>query len=104
MSMKFLIQSKKQKIYLMSVIKHIGESGSNGHFISYFRNSVNQRFFCYNDASVSEVSVDDAIKTKISHNESEDVIPYIFPYTTVYGIIVPEAEYRAYSVSILVQE
>ena len=73
-------QKTYTKYFLCGVITHLGESGSNGHFISYFRNSMNQRFFCYNDASVSEVSVEDAIKTKISHNESEDVIPYILFY------------------------
>ena len=66
--------------YLCGVITHLGESGSNGHFISYFRTSMNQRFYCYNDAAVAEVSVEDAIKTKISYNADDDIIPYILFY------------------------
>ena len=41
---------------------------------------MNQKFYCYNDASVAEVSVEDAMKTKISRNENEDMIPYILFY------------------------
>jgi len=66
--------------YLCGVITHLGESSSNGHFISYFRTSMNQRFYCYNDAAVAEVSVEDAIKTKISYNADDDIIPYILFY------------------------
>ena len=73
-------QKTYKKYFLCGVITHLGESGSNGHFISYYRNGMNQKFFCYNDASVAEVSVEDAIKTKISYNESEDIIPYILFY------------------------
>ena len=73
-------QQTYKKYFLCGVVTHLGESGSNGHFISYFRNSMNQKFYCYNDAAVSEVSVEDAIKTKISYNENEDVIPYILFY------------------------
>ena len=68
------------KYYLCGVITHLGESGSSGHFISYFRTSMNQKFHCYNDTSVVEVSVEDAMKTKISNNADEDVIPYILFY------------------------
>ena len=73
-------QKKYKKYFLCGIVKHLGESGSNGHFISYYRNSMNQKFYCYNDASVAEVSVEDAMKTKISRNENEDMIPYILFY------------------------
>ena len=73
-------QRKYKKYFLCGIVKHLGESGSNGHFISYYRNSMNQKFYCYNDASVAEVSVEDAMKTKISRNENEDIIPYILFY------------------------
>ena len=73
-------QKKYKKYFLCGIVKHLGESGSNGHFISYYRNSINQKFYCYNDASVAEVSVEDAMKTKISRNENEDMIPYILFY------------------------
>ena len=32
------------------------------------------------DSSAAEVSVEDAMKTKISRNENEDMIPYILFY------------------------
>ena len=69
-----------RKYFLCGVITHLGESGSNGHFISYFRNSRQQNFLCYNDASVAEVGIQDAMKSKISFREDEDVIPYILFY------------------------
>ena len=68
------------KYFLCGIVKHLGESGSNGHFISYFRNDTNQKFYCYNDASVSEVPIEDATKTIISGREENDVIPYILFY------------------------
>ena len=71
---------KYKRYFLCGIIKHLGESGANGHFISYYRNSLSQKFYCYNDASVAEVSVEDALKTKISHNDKEDIIPYILFY------------------------
>ena len=71
---------KNNKYFLCGIITHLGESGSNGHFICYFRNSMNQRFYCYNDKSVVEVSVEDAIKTKIGNRSDDDVIPYILFY------------------------
>jgi ubiquitin C-terminal hydrolase len=69
-----------KKYFLCGIVTHLGESGSNGHFISYFRNSLNQNFLCYNDASVAEVGVQDAMKSKISFREDEDMIPYILFY------------------------
>ena len=71
---------KYKRYFLCGIIKHLGESGANGHFISYYRNSINQKFYCYNDASVAVVSVEDALKTKISYNDKEDMIPYILFY------------------------
>ena len=69
-----------KKYFLCGIVTHLGESGSNGHFISYFRNSLDQNFLCYNDASVAEVGVQDAMKSKISFREDEDMIPYILFY------------------------
>jgi uncharacterized UBP type Zn finger protein len=64
----------------MSVITHLGESGSNGHFIAYVRDGRSDRFYCYNDASVSKVKVKDAMKQKISKKEEEKITPYILFY------------------------
>ena len=70
-------QSKYKKYFLCGIIKQIG---SKEHFISYYRNSMNQKFYCYNDISVSEVSVENAMKTVISQKENENIIPYILFY------------------------
>ena len=74
-------QQSKKKYYLMSVIKHIGESGSNGHFIAYVRkNNSKTKFLCYNDSFVNEVNTEDAMKYKISNKEEEKITPYILFY------------------------
>ena len=66
--------------YLCGIITHLGESGSGGHFIAYCRNSQNDNFTFYNDSIVSEVSVEAAMSSKISDNESEKRTPYILFY------------------------
>ena len=66
--------------YLCGIITHLGESGSGGHFIAYCRNNQNDNFTFYNDAIVSEVSVESAISSKISNNENEKRTPYILFY------------------------
>ena len=69
-----------KKFYLCGLITHLGESGIGGHFIAYCRNNINDKFLCYNDASVCEVNIEDAMKAKISDNEYEKKTPYILFY------------------------
>ena len=64
----------------MEIIKHLGESGSGGHFIAYCRNSSNDKFICYNDATFYEVNVNDAMSTNISDNNFDKKTPYILFY------------------------
>ena len=68
------------KFYLQSVITHLGESGSGGHFIAYCRNGPEGNFLCYNDASVSTATVHDAMMSNISENVYEKRTPYILVY------------------------
>jgi len=79
----------KTNFYLQSVITHLGESGSGGHFIAYCRNGPNGDFLCYNDASVSKASVEDAMGSKISDKEYEKRTPYILVY---YQMDAPKAK------------
>ena len=58
-----------RKFYLCGVVTHLGESGSSGHFIAYCRNSSTSNFCCYNDAFVSEVSIETAISSTISNKD-----------------------------------
>ena len=73
-------QNSIKKYFLCGIITHLGKSGSDGHFIAYCRNNVNDNFFCYNDASVSPCSVKDAMSAKISEKEAEKKTPYILLY------------------------
>ena len=47
-------QEKKGKYYLIGMVVHYGESSMSGHFIAYCRMDRNSKWFCYNDAYVSE--------------------------------------------------
>ena len=69
-----------KKFYLCGIIKHLGESGSSGHFIAYCRNSFANKFMCYNDSVVYEASFIDAMTTNVSYNENERKTPYILFY------------------------
>ena len=69
-----------KKYYLCGIITHLGESGSGGHFIAYCRNNVNDNFLCYNDDKVTEVSIKNAMSSKISDNVLEKKTPYILFY------------------------
>ena len=41
---------------LYGVITHIGESGPNAHFIASCKSSIDDKWYRYNDASVSPIS------------------------------------------------
>jgi ubiquitin C-terminal hydrolase len=70
-----------KKFYLCGIITHLGESGVGGHFISYCRNSSTSKFVLYNDAIViNDVSVENALSSNITQNESEKKTPYILFY------------------------
>jgi ubiquitin C-terminal hydrolase len=69
-----------QKFFLCGVITYLGGSGSSGHYISYCRSGPNNGFICYNDSSVFDVSIKDAISTTISAKDYEKRTPYILIY------------------------
>ena len=71
---------RKKKYFLCGIISYIGKGLNNGYFICFWRNSMNQYFYRYDDISVKEVSVEEALKTKISNKNEESVIPYILLY------------------------
>ena len=68
---------------MCGIITHLGESGSEGHFIAYCRGGPDSQFFCYNDASVTPVSTEEAIKTNISSKDYEKKTPYILFYHNI---------------------
>ena len=69
-----------KKYYLCGIITLLGNSGNENKYISYCRNSVDESFLCYNDTSVTQRSVFDAMETKISGNDLKKKIPYVLFY------------------------
>ena len=63
---------KHGKYYLIGMVVHSGESGMGGHFIAYCRMDKNSKWFCYNDACVTECN---DIEEKFKVNK-----PYILFY------------------------
>lgn len=61
-------QEKKGKYYLIGMVIHYGESSMSGHFIAYCRMDKNSKWFCYNDAYVSECEhFDEIIKRGVPY-------------------------------------
>ena len=58
---------------LIGVITHIGESSMNGHFIAYCKDLLNEKWFKYNDALVTEVK-----------DFYKEVINFAMPYLLFY--------------------
>ena len=55
---------------------HFGPSGMAGHFIAFCKSPVNHKWYCYNDATVTECEGDPEIK---SYGNVEG-IPYVLYY------------------------
>ena len=52
-------ESVKNKTYeLIGIVSHLGESGMGGHFIAFCKNSVDNKWRCYNDSLVTECQND----------------------------------------------
>jgi len=68
------------KYYLCGIITHFGKSGPEGHFTAYCRNSRTDKFTFYNDTTVTESNIEDAMKTVISDDSSKKKTPYILFY------------------------
>ena len=65
-------EAKHGKYYLIGMVVHSGEHGMGGHFIAYCRMDKKAKWFCYNDAWVTECN---DIEKKLSENS-----PYILFY------------------------
>ena len=52
---KYLYKEKKKgKYYLIGIVVHLGSSDMSGHFMAFCRMDKDSKWFCYNDAFVSE--------------------------------------------------
>ena len=67
------VKSSKLIYNLYGVITHYGESGPSAHFLAFCKSPINQKWYRYNDAMVSDV-----------HNLQKDVIEFGNPYILFY--------------------
>ena len=67
--------SGKNVYELICVLSHYGPSGMAGHFIAFCKSPVDKKWYCYNDAQVSEC--DDPTS---QGNEDVEGIPYVLFY------------------------
>ena len=74
---KFVIDKSERnnKYELICVLTHLGPSGMAGHFITFCKSPVDQNWYCYNDASVSQC--DDP---RYQNNDEIEGIPYVLFY------------------------
>ena len=78
-----LNENSYHKYYLCGIITHFGESGTEGHFAAYCRNSSKSKFTFYNDTAVTEsISIESAMKTVISDKSDKKRTPYILFYNS----------------------
>ena len=78
-----LNQNSYHKYYLCGILTHFGDSGDNGHFAAYCRNSSTDKFTFYNDTAVAEsISKESAMETVISDDSSKKKTPYILFYNS----------------------
>ena len=69
--------NNKNNFYeLIGILCHFGPSGMAGHFIAFCKSPVNHKWYCYNDATVTECEGDPEIK---SYGNIEG-IPYVLYY------------------------
>ena len=60
---------------LICVLTHLGPSGMAGHFIAFCKSPVNGKWYCYNDANVSEI-----VDPRYNNNLNIEGIPYVLFY------------------------
>ena len=70
------------KYELICVIAHIGPSGMAGHFIAFCKSPVDQNWYCYNDASVSECN-----DPRYQNSNEMEGIPYVLFYQKCNNVI-----------------
>ena len=67
--------SKNNNYELICILTHLGPSGMSGHFIAFCKSPNNEKWYCYNDANVSESG--DPRNVNIGEIEG---IPYVLFY------------------------
>ncbi len=74
---KYVVTNSNEKcIYeLIGVLSHFGPSGMAGHFIAFCKSPVDNKWYCYNDAIVSQ-----CIDPTYQKNGEIEGIPYVLFY------------------------
>ena len=68
--------NKNIKYKLIGVITHLGESGASGHFIAHCLSPIDDKWYTYNDAVVSEID-----------NFQKNIIDLGMPYLLFYRLM-----------------
>ena len=63
---------------MICVLTHLGPSGMAGHFIAFCKSPVDQNWYCYNDASVSQCG-----DPRYQNNDEIEGIPYVLFYQKI---------------------
>ena len=78
---KYIVDKTCTKNYnyeLICVLTHLGPSGMSGHFIAFCKSPVNKKWYCYNDAEVSE-----CLDPRQYKNGEIEAIPYVLFYQKI---------------------
>lgn len=73
---EFVEKNNKEYFRLIGAVMHYGNSNFNGHFISYCRYYINDKFYKINDLKVTETNFENILK---------DSTPYILCYEKIYN-------------------
>ena len=63
---------------LIGVCKHLGSSGSSGHYIAYFKNKKTNIWYKFNDSLVTTIK---------NNNEISQGNPYLLLYLKTFNLI-----------------
>jgi ubiquitin C-terminal hydrolase len=90
---KFVLDKSQtnNKYELICVLTHLGPSGMAGHFIAFCKSPVDQNWYCYNDAMVSQC--DDP---RYQNNNEIEGIPYVLFYQKKKSDKTNEKKYHFY--------
>ena len=74
---KYIIDKSKgnNKYELICVLTHLGPSGMSGHFIAFCKSPIDNQWYCYNDANVSQCN-----DPRYQNNNEIEGIPYVLFY------------------------
>ena len=92
---KYVNEKNKDANYeLIGVIAHIGPSSMGGHFIAYCKSPVDKKWYCYNDAQVTECADPE-------NDINSKGIPYVLFYQRKGNLVYPKKKKRKWLINII---